>query len=62
METGGVRTAPVPTAVSWAVSLASMWRPLETALVSRKMEIGVGPVSSRRAQAGRGQLVFPSLN
>lgn len=38
VEPGGVRTAPVPTAVSWAASLASTWPRLETALVSRNRE------------------------
>lgn len=38
-EPGGVRTALVPTAASWAASLASMWHQMENALVSRKMEV-----------------------
>lgn len=42
VEPGGVRTALVPTAVSWAASLASTWPQLETALVSRDREVEVG--------------------
>lgn len=38
-EPGGVRTALVPTAASWAASLASTWHQMETALVSGEMEV-----------------------
>lgn len=53
-EPGGVRTVLVPTAASWTASLASMWRQMETALVSRKMEVKAGGLG--RAEEGKGGL------
>lgn len=51
-EPGGVRTALVPTAASWAASLASPWRQMETALVSGKMEVEARELRRDREDQG----------
>jgi hypothetical protein len=58
-EPGGVRTVLVPTAASWTASLASMWRQMETALVSRRMEVKAGgPRRAQGSEESQEQLVF----